>query len=128
MNVMCNCCLACTGMLKADVEQSLRDVTLFLAALGNPHRDGLIVTCLVAHPDGLDCVVTAEAFKVVDDHYIMEFARMRGDSLLFAHVLRGYRDFVLTRKLPILFPGQLIPRCRLRPSSDPPLDMPPLTL
>ena len=115
-------------MLTADVEQSLKDVTVFLAALGNPHRDGFTVTCLVEHPDGLDCVVTAVVFKVIDDHYIMEFARMRGDSLLFAHVLRDYREYVLTGMLPILFPGELIPRCRLRPSSDPPLDVPPLIL
>ena len=119
-------------MLAADVEQSLKDVTVFLAALGNPHRDGFIVTCLVDHPDGLNFVVSAEAFKALndnhDDHFILEFARMRGDSLLFAHVLRGYRDFVLTRKLPMLFPGQLIPRCRFGPRGDPPLDVPPLIL
>ena len=115
-------------MLTADVEQSLKDVTVFLAALGNPHRDGFTVTCLVEHPDGLDCVVTAVVFKVIDDHYILEFARMRGDSLLFAHVLRFYRAYLSTGMLPILFPGQLIPRCRLRPCSDPPLDVPPLTL
>ena len=117
-------------MLRADVEQSLKHVTVFLAALGTPHRDGLIVTCLVDHPDRLHCVVRAEAFKALndnnDDHYILEFARLRGDSLLFAHVLRDYREYVLTGMLPIFFPGELIPRCRLRPSHDPPLDVPPL--
>ena len=128
MNVLCNCCLSCTAMLTADVEQSLNDVTVFLAALGNPHRDGFTVTCLVEHPDGLDCVVTAVVFKVMDDHYILEFARMRGDSLLFAHVLRGYRAYLSTGMLPILFPGELIPRCRFGPSSDPQLDAPPLIL
>ena len=126
--VLCNCCLSCTAMVAADVEQSLRDVTLFLAALGNPHRDGFTVTCLVKHPDSLDCVVRAEVFKVLDDHHILEFARLRADSLLFAHVLRDYRDFVLTGILPILLPGELIPRCRLGPSSDPQLDVPPLLL
>ena len=119
-------------MFRADMEQSLKHVTIFLAALGNPHRDGLIVTCLVRHPDRLHCVVRPEAFKALNDnhdnHFILEFARLRGDSLLFAHVFRGYRDFVLTGMLPIFFPGELIPRCRLRPSSDPPVDVPQLIL
>ena len=119
-------------MLRADVEQSLKHVTVFLAALGKPYRDGPIVTCLVEHPDRLHCVVRAEAFKALNDnhdnHFILEFARLRGDSLLFAHVFRGYRDFVLTGMLPIFFPGELIPGCRFGPTSDPPLDVPPLIL
>ena len=115
-------------MRAADVEQSLRDVILFLAALGNPHRDGCSVTCLVEHPDRLHCVVGAEVFKVLDDHYILEFSRLRGDSLLFARVLRDYRDYVLTGTLPNFVPGDLIPRCRFGASSDPHLDVPPLIL
>ena len=119
-------------MLRADVEQPLKHVTIFLAALGNPHRDGLIGMSLVRHPDRLHCVVRADAFKALndnnDDHYILKFARMRGEYLLFANVLCDYRDYVSTRMLPIFFPGELIPRCRFGPSCDPPLDVPPLIL
>ena len=119
-------------MHRADVEQSLKDVTVFLAALGNPHRDGLIGMPLVRHPDRLHCVAREDAFKALndndDDHYILEFARLRGDSLLFAHVLHDDREYVSTGMLPIFFPGQLTPRCRFGPSCDPPLDVPPLIL
>ena len=90
------------------------------------------MTCLVRHPDSLHCVVRAEAFKALndnnDDNYILEFARLRGDSLLFAHVLRDYREYVSTGMLRIFFPGELIPRCRFGLSCDPPLDVPPLIL
>ena len=126
--VLGNACLSCTASYVSDVEASLKDVTQFLAALGNPHRDGFTVRCQVEHPDNLACLFKAEIFALVDGNYFMDFVRLRGDPLLFAHVLRDYREYVSTRMLPILFPGELIPRCRFGPSTDPQLDMPPLTL
>ena len=126
--VLGNACLSCTASYVSDVEASLRDVTQFLAALGNPHRDGLTVSCLVEHPDNRACLFKAEIVALVDGNYVMEFTRLRGDSLLFAHVIRDLREYVSTGMLPILFPGDLIPRCRLGPSNDPQVDVPPLLL
>ena len=126
--VLGNVRLSCTASYVSDVEASLRDVTEFLAALGNPRRDGFTVSCQVEHPDNLACLFKAEIFTLVDGNYFMEFTRLRGDSLLFAHVLRDYREYVSTGMLPILFPGELIPRCRLGPSNDPQVDVPPLLL
>ena len=126
--VLGNACLSCTASYVSDVEASLKDVTQFLAALGNPHRDGFTVRCQVEHPDNLACLFKAEIFALVDGNYVLEFTRLRGDSLLFAHVLRGYREYVSTGMLPMLFPGDLIPRCRLGPSNDPQVDVPPLLL
>ena len=103
--VLGNACLSCTASYVSDVEASLRDVTQFLAALGNPHRDGFTVRCQVEHPDNLACLFKAEIFALVDGNYVMEFTRLRGDSLLFAHVLRAYREYVSTGMLPILFPA-----------------------
>ena len=123
-----NACLSCTASYVSDVEASLKDVTQFLAAVGNPHRDGFTVRCQVEHPDNLACLFKAEIFALVDGKYVMEFTRLRGDSLLFANVLRDYREYVSTGMLPILFPGDLIPRCRLGPSNDPQVDVPPLLL
>ena len=120
--VLGNGCLSCTASYVSDVEASLRDVTQFLAALGNPHRDGFTVRCQVEHPDNLACLFKAEIFALVDGNYVMGFTRLRGDSLLFAHVLRDYREYVSTGMLPILFPGELIPRCRLGPTNDPQVD------
>ena len=90
--VLGDACLSCTASYVSDVEASLRDVTQFLAALGNPHRDGFAVRCQVEHPDNLACLFKAEIFALVDGNYVMEFTRLRGDSLLFAHVLGDDRE------------------------------------
>ena len=126
--VLGNGCLSCTAFCIESVEDSLQDVMAFLQSVGDAHRDGFSVTCLVEHPDHLVCHFKAEAFKLVDGTYVMEFRRMRGDSLLFGLLLRDHRDYLSTGMLPILFPGELIPRCRFGPTSEPQLDIPPLIL
>ena len=126
--VLGNDCVLCAAIYVENVEDSLQDVMYFLEALGDVHRDGFSVSCLVEHPDHLVCLFKAEAFKLVDGSYVMEFRRMRGDSLLFGLLLRDHRDYLSTGMLPILFPGELIPRCRFGPSTEPQLNIPPLAL
>ena len=50
----------CTALYVENVEESLQDVMAFLEALGDVHRDGFSVTCLVKHPDKLACLFKAE--------------------------------------------------------------------
>ncbi len=118
----------CTALYVENVEQSLKDAMAFLEALGEVRRDGFSVTCLVDHPDQLVCLFKAEVSKLVDGNHIMEFTRLRGDLLLFALLLREHRVYLATGMLPILFRGELMPRCRLGPSTEPRRDIPPLAL
>ena len=89
--------------LRLNVEDSLQDVTAFLEG-------------------------QAEVFELVDGSHVMDFHRMRGDSLLFGLLLRDHRDYLSTGMLPIMFPGELIPRCIFGPTSEPQLNIPELTL
>ncbi len=121
-------CASRTAMGVENVELALQDVTCFLEALGDVHRDVFSVSCLVEHPDKLGCVFKAEVFELVDGNYVLEFNRVRGDSLLFALLLRLYRVYLSTGMLPILFPGDIVPRCRLGPATEPSVNVPRLRL
>ncbi len=118
----------CTALGVENVEQALQDAMAFLEALGEVRRDGFSVTCLVDHPDQLVCLFKAEVSKLVDGKHVMEFTRLRGDSLLFALLIREHRVYLATGMLPILYPGELMPRCRFGPSTEPQIDIPPLML
>ena len=99
-----------------DVDPALLLVEGFLKCLGDVERKAFSVTCIVVHPDKLDCVCQAEVCKQ-DSEYVMEFTRRRGDSVLFSLVFRLLRTFLTTGATPHFFLGQLLPRNRFGPTS-----------
>ena len=124
-------CVSAVSLAVRDVEPTLLLVSAFLEGLGIVERMTFSVTCTVVHPDKLDCVCKAEVFKHGFE-YVMEFNRMRGDSVLFALVFRLLRTYLQTGAAPELFCGQLLPRNRSGPSIDPDivplLELPPSAL
>ncbi len=111
-------CASSTAVVVPDVDPALLWVSGFLESVGVVERKALSVTCLVLHPDNLDCLCKAEVFEQ-DGGYVLEFNRMRGDSVLFSLLFRLLRTYLETGARPQLFQGQLIPRNRLGPSMDP---------
>ena len=87
--------------------------------MGTVDVEDLALHCSVEHPDGLHCVCQAEVFKLTSGEYLLEMTRLRGDSVLFSLVFRLLRAFLATGTTPELSRGQLHPRHRRGPASDP---------
>ena len=112
-------CASATSLVVEDAAVTLVVVETCLAKLGSVAVDDLALHCSVEHPDGLNCTCQAEVFKLTSGEYLMEFTRMRGDSVLFALVFKLLRAYLATGATPALFPGQLLPRHRRGPANDP---------
>ena len=111
-------CASAASFAVGDVKAALTSVSGFLSNSGLVERKTFSVTCTVVHPDKLACVCKAKAF-MQDGGYVLELTRMRGDSVLFALVLRLFRVYLETGAAQDLFRGQLLPRHRCGPSRDP---------
>ena len=109
-------CVSAISLAVRDVDPALLLVEGFLKCVGCVERKAFSVTCIVFHPDKLDCVCKAEVCKQ-DGEYVMEFTRRRGDSVLFSLVFRLLRTFLTTGATPHFFLGQLLPRNRFGPTS-----------
>ena len=119
-----------TSFVVLDTNSLLEALGIFMGEIGSSvHGMTYSRTCCVAHPDGLQCICKAEVFELPAGVYILELARLKGDSVLFALVFRLLRAFISTGQQPELVRGQLFKRCRLAPASDPaavsPLALPP---
>ena len=112
-------CASATSLVVQNAAGTLTVVETCLAQLGSVDVDDLALQCSVEHPDGLHCTCQAEVFKLTSGEYLMEFTRMRGDSVLFALVFKLLRAYLATGATPALFPGQLLPRPRRGPANDP---------
>ena len=112
-------CASATSLVVDDAAVTLVVVETCLAKLGSVDIDDLALHCSVEHPDGLNCTCQAKVFKLTSGEYLMEFTRMRGDSVLFALVFKLLRAYLATGATPALFPGQLLPRHRRGPANDP---------
>ena len=110
-------CVSAASLAVRDVEPTLLLVSAFLEGLGLVERKTFSVTCTVVHPDKLDCVCKAEVFKQGFE-YVMEFNRMRGDSVLFALVFRLLRAYLQTGAAsgPSIDPD-IVPLLKLPPSA-----------
>ena len=119
-----------TSFVVLDTESTLDALGIFMGEIGSPiESSAFSSTCRVSHPDGLQCICKAEVFELPAGVYILELARLKGDSVLFALVFRLLRAFMSTGQQPELVCGQLFKRCRLAPAHDPavvpPLELPP---
>ena len=112
-------CASATSVVVEDASAAQVVVESFLAQIGSVDVDDLALRCSVDHPDGLSCTCLTEVFKLTSGEYLMEFTRMRGDSVLFALVFKLLRAYLATGATPALFPGQLLPRHRRGPANDP---------
>ena len=112
-------CASATSLVVEDAAVTLVVVETCLAKLGSVDIEDLALRCSVNHPDGLNCTCLTEVFKLTSGEYLMEFTRMRGDSVLFALVFKLLRAYLATGATPALFPGQLLPRPRRGPANDP---------
>ncbi len=114
-------CASAMSLVVSDVESTLQAVGIFMEELGSPVQSSAYSrTCYVSHPDGLECVCKAEVFRLLPAGVLtLELTRLKGDSVLFALVLRLLRAFMATGAKPELVRGQLFRRCRLAPSRDP---------
>ena len=114
-----NGCASATSLVVQNATGTLTVVETCLAQLRSVDVDDLALQCSVAHPDGLHCVCQAEVLKLESGDCVVEMTRMRGDSVLFALVLKLLRAFLAERTTPELFCGQLLPRNRHGPAHDP---------
>ena len=112
-------CASATSLVVQNATGTLTVVETCLAQLGSVDVDDLALQCSVEHPDGLHCVCQAEVLKLESGDCVVEMTRMRGDSVLFALVLKLLRAFLAERTTPELFCGQLLPRNRHGPAHDP---------
>ena len=112
-------CASAMSFVVQDVEAVLRAVESFMAEIGSVESFAFAKTCCVEHPDGLQCICLAELFTRQEGNYILEFNRIRGDSVLFSLVFRLLRTYLETGATPEFFCGQLFPRCRRGPALDP---------
>ena len=112
-------CASATSLLVQDAAAALTVVETFLAQIGSVDVEDFARHCSVEHPDGLRCVFHAEVFKLPGGDCLLELTRLRGDSVLFALVFRLLRTYLVTGTTPELSRGQLHPRHRRGPASDP---------
>ena len=112
-------CASATSLVVSDVDDVMRAVDTFMGQIGTVESFDIANTCCVEHPDGLQCICLAELFTRQEGNYILEFNRIRGDSVLFSLVFRLLRTYLQTGSAPTLCRGQIFPRCRLGPSADP---------
>ena len=113
-------CVSVTSLVVPDAVSTLEALGIFMGEIGSSvHGMTYSRTCCVAHPDGLQCICKAEVFELPAGVYILELARLKGDSVLFALVFRLLRAFMATGQQPELVCGQLFKRCRLTPAHDP---------
>ena len=112
-------CASATSVVVEDAAAAQVVVESFLAQIGSVELADLTLHCSVVHPDGLRCTCLAEVFKLKSGDCVVEMTRMRGDSMLFALVLKLLRAFLAERTTPELFSGQLLPRNRRGPAHDP---------
>ena len=112
-------CASATSLVVEDAAAALAVVETCLAQIGSVDASDFTRNCYVEHPDGLYCVCQAEVFKLTGGVRLLEMTRTRGDSVLFALVLRLLRTYLQTGTAPELFRGQLLPRQRHGPVDDP---------
>ena len=112
-------CTSATSLLVSNAADTMIDFQAFLAQVGSVELADLTLHCSVEHPDGLRCTCLAEVLKLESGDCVVEMTRMRGDSVLFALVLKLLRAFLAERTTPELFCGQLLPRNRHGPAHDP---------
>ncbi len=121
-------CASTTAFVVSDVESALEAVDCLMRSIGSVQSMAHSRTCRVPHPDGLECVCTAEVFRLLPAGvHVLELTRLKGDSVLFALVFRLLRAFMATGQQPELVRGQLFKRCRLAPAIDPAV-VPPFAL
>ena len=119
-----------TSFVVPDAASTLEAVQCFMGEItSSVESSAYSSTCCVSHPDGLQCVCKTKVFELPAGVYILELARLKGDSMLFALVFRLLQAFMATGQQPELVCGQLFKRCRLAPASDPavvpPIELPP---
>ena len=112
-------CASATSLLVPNAAATMTVVQSCLAQIGWVDVDDLALHCSVDHPDGLNCTCQAEVFKLTSGEYLMEFTKMRGDSVLFSLVFKLLRTYLAKGTTPALCRGQLLPRNRPGPANDP---------